>query len=88
MVAARLSEDANITVAVLETGPEETNLPTVDIPLATPSLWGRDTAQQYYTIPQKKSCQGMVDRKCSFHLGKVLGGGSTVNLQMYQRGHR
>ncbi len=87
-MASRLSEDANITVAVLEAGPEETKFPAVDIPLATGSLWGGDHIWKYYSIPQKKSCQGMVDKKCRLIAGKLLGGSSSINMQVYQRGHR
>ncbi len=88
VLAARLSEDPDITVAVLEAGPEETHLPAVDIPLASPSLWGGEHLWKYYSVPQNKSCQGMVDKRCRFIAGKVLGGGSTINMQLYQRGHR
>ncbi len=62
VVASRLSEDEDVTVAVLEAGPEETSVQAIDVPLAAASFWGGPHLWKYETIPQKKSCQAMVDK--------------------------
>lgn len=82
-VAGRLSEDARLTVCVLEAGGPDDSV-FVRAPLgfaATASLninsWG------YNTIPQA----GFKGRKGFQPRGKVMGGSSSVNAMVYTRGN-
>lgn len=82
-VAGRLSEDAKLTVCVLEAGGPDDSV-FVRAPLgfaATASLninsWG------YNTIPQA----GFKGRKGFQPRGKVMGGSSSVNAMVYTRGN-
>jgi len=82
-VAGRLSEDAHLTVCLLEAGGPDDSV-FVRAPLgfaATASLninsWG------YNTIPQA----GFKGRKGFQPRGKVMGGSSSVNAMVYTRGN-
>jgi choline dehydrogenase len=82
-VAGRLSEDAKLTVCVLEAGGPDDSV-FVRAPLgfaATASMninsWG------YNTIPQA----GFKGRKGFQPRGKVMGGSSSVNAMVYTRGN-
>lgn len=40
------------------------------------------------TQPQKSACQAMVDGRCSWTRGKILGGSSVLNTMLYIRGNK
>lgn len=40
------------------------------------------------TEPQESACQAMIDNRCSWTRGKVLGGSSVLNTMLYIRGNR
>ena len=83
VLAARLSEDPNITVALLEAGPVDSSVlihcPAGLAVLAKFSLlgWGLNT------VPQA----GLNGRAGYQPRGKVLGGSSSLNAMIYTRGH-
>lgn len=84
VLAARLSEDPNITVALLEAGPPDSSV-LIHCPaglgvLAKFSLagWGLNTTPQ----PGLNGRSGYQPR------GKVLGGSSSINAMCYIRGQR
>lgn len=52
VLAARLSEDPNMSVVVLEAGKDMTQDPRVNIPALWTSLMGSDVDWQYQTSPQ------------------------------------
>ncbi|XP_032526853.2 glucose dehydrogenase [FAD, quinone]-like [Danaus plexippus] len=85
VVAARLSENPQWKVLLLEAGGDE---PTPSaVPAFVTAYWGRqDTDWLYKTVPQKKAClsKGGV---CSWPRGKFLGGCSVINGMMYMRGN-
>ena len=54
VLAARLSEEEDTTVLVIEAGGEETNM-SLDIPLPHPSLQNTSVDWVYYTEPQTHS---------------------------------
>ncbi|CAG9559115.1 unnamed protein product [Danaus chrysippus] len=85
VVAARLSENPQWKVLLLEAGGDE---PTPSaVPAFVTAYWGRqDTDWLYNTVPQKKAClsKGGV---CSWPRGKILGGCSVINGMMYMRGN-
>lgn len=80
-VAARLSEDASITVGVLEAGSASFDLPGINEPgrygetLGTPSDW------QYNTTAQRM----LRGRSLPWPRGKVLGGTSALNFMTWNR---
>ena len=85
MLAARLSEDAGNSVLLLEAGGSEQRHLKMKMPLAwrdtfmDPALgWG------YRSEPEPFADH----RSIPVPRGKVLGGSSSVNGMMYQRGHR
>jgi choline dehydrogenase-like flavoprotein len=83
VLAARLSEDENITVALLEAGPVDSSV-LIHCPAGLALLartgaagWG------FNTTPQA----GLNGRKGYQPRGKVLGGSSSINAMVYMRGH-
>ena len=84
VLAARLSEDANIKVALLEAGPVDSSV-LIHCPAGLALLartgaagWG------FNTTPQA----GLNGRKGYQPRGKVLGGSSSINAMVYMRGHK
>ncbi|MGE0450965.1 MAG: GMC family oxidoreductase [Vicinamibacterales bacterium] len=80
LIAARLAEDADTRVLLLEAGPR---YPVV--PLGVPLVGLRfkeHYAWNYMSQPQP----GLLMRSVPFPFGRVLGGSSSVNAMMYVRG--
>ena len=83
VLAARLSEDAAARVLLLEAGPPDTD-PYIHWPVgfykltgSTKNAWGYETAPLAH-----------VDgRRMWFPQGRVLGGGGSINAQVFTRGH-
>ncbi|KAH8306530.1 hypothetical protein KR018_009203 [Drosophila ironensis] len=85
-LAARLSENPQWTVALIEAGGVE-NIAHLTPVMAgylqqTSSNWG------YKSVPQKLSCHGMNNNECALPRGKVMGGTSSINYMIYNRGNR
>ncbi|MDR6860456.1 GMC family oxidoreductase N-terminal domain-containing protein [Variovorax guangxiensis] len=80
-LAARLSEDAALQVLLLEAGPADTN-PYIHLPVgfykmtAGPLTWGLKTAPQRHAM----------GREIAYAQAKVLGGGGSINAQVFTRG--
>jgi choline dehydrogenase len=80
-LAARLSEDADISVLLLEAGPRDSN-PYIHLPVgfykmtAGPLTWGLTT------VPQRH-CHG---REIPYAQARVLGGGGSINAEVFTRG--
>ncbi|KAK7754268.1 hypothetical protein SLS62_003846 [Diatrype stigma] len=78
-LAARLSEDPDVQVLVIEAGEDLTADPRVDMPamcqslIATPSNWGLKT------VPQK----WLGGRQLHVYGGRVLGGSSAINTFIF-----
>ncbi len=84
VLAARLSEDPQINVALLEAGPADTSV-LIHCPAGLPLLSKKkDTSWGFDTVPQA----GLNGRRGYQPRGKVLGGSSSVNAMVYTRGHR
>ncbi|VVC43307.1 Glucose-methanol-choline oxidoreductase,Glucose-methanol-choline oxidoreductase, N-terminal,Glucose- [Cinara cedri] len=84
VVANRLTEVAGWTVLLVEAGGEENSM--TDVPLLVSYLIGTGFDWDYRTEPQAGACGAMVDRKCRWPRGKVMGGTSVINYMMYTRG--
>ncbi|XP_067000947.2 glucose dehydrogenase [FAD, quinone] [Anabrus simplex] len=84
-VANRLSEVDQWNVLLLEAGGDPP--PISDIPPIFFSLERTDVDWQYKTEPEDTNCRAYIDHRCSWPRGKVLGGSSVLNGNIYIRGH-
>src|SRR5258708_5875380 len=87
IVASRLSQDPDVTVALLELGGEDANPAIWDTRVSSlSSLWAQGAAENwgYKTVEQP----GLNGRAIPVARGKVLGGSSAVNAMIYVRGNR
>ena len=82
VLAARLSEDPSVRVALLEAGPSDTS-PLIHCPGGLALLAKNGQANwEINTVPQP----GLNGRRGYQPRGKVLGGSSSVNAMIYARG--
>lgn len=83
-VAGRLSEDPDVSVCVLEAGGHDDSV-LIRAPLgfAVFMPFGLMHSWHYFTVPQP----GLAGRRGFQPRGKVLGGSSSVNAQVYNRGN-
>ena len=83
-IAARLSEDAGVSVCLLEAGGADSSV-LVHAPAGVAAMVPtRINNWAYQTVPQK----GLNGRRGYQPRGKVLGGSSSINAMLYVRGHR
>ncbi|KAL4926695.1 GMC family oxidoreductase [Aspergillus undulatus] len=75
VLAARLSEDPNVQIIVLESGPDRRSDPRVTNPLAHLGLSGSDLDWK----PQIEPQDTINNRTLDHPVGKVLGGSSAIN---------
>jgi choline dehydrogenase len=83
VIAARLSEDPQNRVLLLEAGPAD-GPDAMAVPSAWPSLIGSEVDWGYFTVPQL-AADGIARR---YSRGKVLGGSSSINGMTFLRGQR
>jgi choline dehydrogenase len=83
VLAARLSEDPEVSVLLLEAGPPDAK-ENIHVPLGYLQLARTDVDWDYCTAPEA-NCDG---RRLALPRGKVLGGSSSVNAMVYIRGNR
>ena len=84
VLAARLSEDPAVKVALLEAGPSDGSV-LIHCPAGLALLAKNGQANwAFQTVPQP----GLNGRRGYQPRGKVLGGSSSVNAMIYIRGHR
>jgi choline dehydrogenase len=83
VLAARLSEDPEVSVLLLEAGPPDVNQ-NVHVPLGYLQLARTEVDWDYASAPES-NCNG---RRVSLPRGRVLGGSSSVNAMIYIRGNR
>jgi choline dehydrogenase-like flavoprotein len=83
VVASRLSEDADMSVCLLEAGGPDSN-PLVHMPAGVAAMVPTSINNwQYQTVPQP----GLNGRIGYQPRGKTLGGSSSINAMAYHRGH-
>jgi choline dehydrogenase-like flavoprotein len=83
VLAARLSEDPQVQVALLEAGPTDSSV-LIHCPAGLAVLARNGQANWgFETVPQP----GLQGRRGYQPRGKVLGGSSSVNAMIYARGH-
>ncbi|QWD61117.1 GMC family oxidoreductase [Polynucleobacter sp. MWH-UH35A] len=84
VMAGRLSEDANCSVALLEAGGNGDSWVVKTPAAAVAMLPTHLNNYAYETVPQK----GLNGRRGYQPRGKCLGGSSAINAMIYTRGHR
>ena len=62
MIAARLSEDRDVTVLVLEAGHDDRNEDILNIPSETPKTQRSKFDWEYFTEPQTQACWTLKDK--------------------------
>src|SRR5262249_51886946 len=82
VLANRLSEDPTMKVLLLEAGGRDWH-PLYKMPAGFAKMTKGIGSWGYETVPQRH----MKDRVLRFTQAKVLGGGSTINAQIYTRGN-
>lgn len=82
VLAARLSEDPDVSVLLLEAGSKDRKL-EIRIPAAFSKLYRSSVDWGYDTAPQ----QALDGREVVFPRGKTLGGSAAINAMMVLRGH-
>ena len=82
MLAARLSEDPDLSVLLLEAGGRDNNL-LFHWPAGFAKMTKGIASWGWSTVPQRH----LNGRKIWFTQAKVIGGGSTINAQIYSRGN-
>ncbi len=83
VVAGRLSENPGVTVLLLEAGGSD-DIPEVMLPDQWPLNIGTDRDWSFVAKPSPH----LNGRAIPLAMGKVLGGGSSINLMHWARGHK
>jgi choline dehydrogenase-like flavoprotein len=83
VLAARLSEDPDVRVLLLEAGPPDVN-ENIHVPLGYLQLGSTEVDWDYHSAPELE-CDY---RRITLPRGRVLGGSSSVNAMVYIRGNR
>jgi choline dehydrogenase len=83
VLAARLTEDADVRVLLLEAGPPDKAW-EIDMPSGLARLLGNDRFNWAYVGDPEPYLD---NRRLSHPRGRVLGGSSSINGMMYVRGH-
>ena len=84
VVAARLSENPDIIVGILEAGSAAFDEPKINVPGRYGETLGSDYDWQFETTVQP----GLNDRSLPWPRGRVLGGTSALNFMTWNRGCR
>ena len=82
VLAARLSEDPDVKVLLLEAGPPDVN-ENIHVPLGYLQLGATEVDWDYHSAPEAH-CDG---RRITLPRGRVLGGSSSINAMVYIRGN-
>lgn len=82
VLAHRLTEDSNVSVLLLEAGGNDRN-PLFHWPAGFTKMTKGIASWGWETVPQRN----MNDRVLWYTQAKVIGGGSTINAQVYTRGN-
>ena len=84
VLAARLGEDPDVKVAVIEAGPPDTDL-EIQTPLAAPQMW-QSSRWDWGFLSEPEP--GLAGRRNHLPRARVVGGCSTHNEMIYIRGNR
>jgi choline dehydrogenase-like flavoprotein len=82
VLAARLSQDPNVRVALVEAGGPD-DAPEINMPVAFPQLFKTKYDWDFATEPEP----ALGERRIYLPRGKTLGGSSAINAMIYIRGN-
>src|SRR5258708_23286129 len=82
VLAARLSQDPNVRVALVEAGGPD-DAPEITMPIAFPQLFKTKYDWDFATEPEP----GLAERRIYLPRGRTLGGSSAINAMIYIRGN-
>ncbi len=82
VLANRLSEDSSVNVLLLEAGRND-NHPLIHMPIGFAKLTTGSYTWGFETAPQKNAN----NRKIPYAQGRVIGGGSSINAEVFTRGN-
>lgn len=82
VLAGRLSEEAGVTVGLIEAGGSNRGL-EVRIPAAFPKMFKGERDWAYFSDPEP----GLNNREIFMPRGKMLGGSSSINAMLFVRGN-
>lgn len=83
VLARRLIDTGDVSVLLIEAGPLDRN-PLLHVPAGFTKLTGTRYTWGYETVPQP----GLGGKRVWYPQARVLGGGSSINAQLYTRGNR
>jgi choline dehydrogenase len=83
VVAARLAEDENVQVLLLEAGGED-----VEPCISDPAQWPLNLGSSRDWAFEGEPSPHLNGRRPALGMGKVLGGGSSINVMVWARGHK
>lgn len=83
VLAARLSEDPSISVLLLEAGKSDSH-PLIHVPIGFAKLTAGPFQWGFVSAPQEHA----KNREIPLAQGRVLGGGGSINAQVFTRGAR
>src|SRR5262249_17389466 len=83
VVARRLAESPDVSVLVLEAGGSDDS-ESISDPNRWPLTLGSELDWGFIAEPNPR----LKDRAIRYSMGKVLGGGSSINVSTWSRGHR
>jgi choline dehydrogenase len=83
VVARRLAENPQVSVLLIEAGGDD-NLPSVN----EPGQWFLNLGSERDWNFQAEPSSHLNGRAIPMNMGKVLGGGSSINVMAWMRGHR
>ncbi|WP_283137281.1 GMC family oxidoreductase [Rhizohabitans arisaemae] len=83
VLAARLSEDEDVRVLLLEAGPPDDDV-NIQVPAAVGRLFKSELDWDYETTPQEQAA----GRSVYWPRGRVVGGSSSINAMIYIRGNQ
>jgi choline dehydrogenase len=83
VVARRLAENPDVSVLLIEAGGSD-NVPEVEMAAAWPRNLGSERDWGFTALPNPH----LNGRAIPMSMGKVLGGGSSINVMLWARGHK
>jgi len=83
VVARRLAEDPHVSILLVEAGGSD-DVPEVQDPLQWPANIGSERDWAFASVPEVQ----LNGRSLPLSMGKVLGGGSGINVMVWARGHK
>jgi choline dehydrogenase len=83
VVARRLAENPDVSVLLIEAGGSD-NVPEVEMAAAWPHNLGSERDWGFTALPNPH----LNGRAIPMSMGKVLGGGSSINVMLWARGHK